>query len=154
MSPVVPDGGDGEAVVVSAEVSAGHDGEAELTLSVRFENGVVAPVVLDAEAGFDVLAGCRAAGVGDLVGTCYSAHSRNQRLGRALGEGASLESLLAGTRMVTEGVPNTASLHEAARLAGVRTPLLDEVHALLYEGKPARDALRALLSRDPRPEFD
>ena len=49
MSPVVPDGGDGEAVVVAAEVSAGHDGEAELTLSVRFENGVVAPVVLDAE---------------------------------------------------------------------------------------------------------
>jgi hypothetical protein len=68
LSPVVPDGGDGEAVVVAAEVSAGHDGEAELTLSVRFENGVVAPVVLDAEAGFDVLAGCRAAGVGDLVG--------------------------------------------------------------------------------------
>lgn len=94
------------------------------------------------------------AGVGDLVGTCYSAHSRNQRLGRALGEGASLESLLAGTRMVTEGVPNTASLHEAARAAGVRTPLLDEVHALLYEGKPAREALRALLSRDPRPEID
>ena len=64
----MPDGGDGEAVVVAAEVSAGHDGEAELTLSVRFENGVVAPVVLDAEAGFDVLAGCGAAGAGDLVG--------------------------------------------------------------------------------------
>jgi glycerol-3-phosphate dehydrogenase (NAD(P)+) len=94
------------------------------------------------------------AGVGDLVGTCYSAHSRNQRLGRALGEGASLDSLLAGTRMVTEGVPNTASLHEAARATGVRTPLLDEVYALLYEGKPAPEALRDLLSRDPRPEID
>lgn len=68
MSQAVLDGGDGVAVVVAAEVSAGHDGEAELTLSVRFENGVVAPVVLDAEAGFDVLAGCGAAGVGDLVG--------------------------------------------------------------------------------------
>ena len=68
MSQVGPGGGDGEAVVVAAEVSAGHDGEAELTLSVRFENGVVAPVVLDAEAGFDVLAGCGASGAGDLVG--------------------------------------------------------------------------------------
>lgn len=68
MSPVGPDSGEGVAVVVAAEVSAGHDGEAELTLSVRFENGVVAPVVLDAEAGFDVLAGCGAAGAGDLVG--------------------------------------------------------------------------------------
>ena len=61
-------GADGEAVVVAVEVSAGHDGEAELTLSVRFENGVVAPVVLDAEAGFDILAGCGAEGAGDLVG--------------------------------------------------------------------------------------
>jgi len=68
LSPVGPDSGEGVAVVVAAEVSAGHDGEAELTLSVRFENGVVAPVVLDAEAGFDVLAGCGAAGAGDLVG--------------------------------------------------------------------------------------
>ncbi len=92
------------------------------------------------------------AGVGDLVGTCYSAHSRNQRLGRALGEGKPLEAVLAGSRMVTEGVPNTASLFEAARGACVRTPLLDEVHAMLYEGKPAREAMRTLLSRDPRPE--
>lgn len=68
MTQSEPGGGDDEAVVVAAEVSAGHDGEAELTLSVRFENGVVAPVVLDAEAGFDVLAGCGAAGADDLVG--------------------------------------------------------------------------------------
>lgn len=54
--------------MVAAEVSAGHDGEAELTLSVRFENGVVAPVVLDAEAGFDLLAGCGAGGADELVG--------------------------------------------------------------------------------------
>lgn len=58
----------GEAVVLAAEVTAGHDGEAELTLTVRFENGVAAPVVLDAEAGFDVLAACGAAGAADLVG--------------------------------------------------------------------------------------
>ena len=62
---------DGEAVVVSAEVSAGHDGEAELTLSVRFENGVVAPVVLDAEAGFDMLAACGASGASELVGQSW-----------------------------------------------------------------------------------
>ncbi|MFM1959775.1 MAG: hypothetical protein RL588_1292 [Pseudomonadota bacterium] len=58
----------GEAVVLGAEVTAGHDGEAELTLTVRFENGVVAPVVLDSEAGFEALAACGAAGAADLVG--------------------------------------------------------------------------------------
>lgn len=63
-----PAGVEGEAVVLAAEVTAGHDGDAELTLSVRFENGVVAPVVLDAEAGFDILAGCDASSVDELVG--------------------------------------------------------------------------------------
>ena len=94
------------------------------------------------------------AGVGDLMATCYSEHSRNHRVGRQLGEGRSLQDIMAGTRMVAEGVPNTASLYEAAKAHGVRTPLLDEIHALLYEGKPAHEALRALLSRDPRAETD
>ena len=94
------------------------------------------------------------AGVGDLMGTCYSEHSRNHRLGRQLGEGRPLAEILGSSRMVTEGVPNTASLHQAAKAAGVRTPLLDEVHAMLYEHKPAPEALRALLSRDPRAETE
>lgn len=92
------------------------------------------------------------AGVGDLVATCYSELSRNHRVGRLLGEGQDLAQILAGTRMVAEGVPNTASLHKAAAARGVRTPLLDEINAILYHAKPAKAALRALLSRDPRPE--
>ncbi len=56
--------------------------------------------------------------------------------------------------MVAEGVPNTESLFHCARKAGVRTPLLDEVYAMLYQDKPARIAMRDLLSRDPRPETD
>lgn len=91
-------------------------------------------------------------GVGDLIATCYSEHSRNHRVGKLLGEGMPLADIISSTRMVAEGVPNTASLYKAARAAGVRTPLLDEIYAILHEGKPAREAMRALLSRDPRPE--
>jgi len=93
-------------------------------------------------------------GVGDLMTTCYSEHSRNHRVGLMLGQGVALDEIIAGTRMVAEGVPNTASLHRAAKEKQVRTPLLDEIHALLYEGKPAREAMKALLARDPRPEAD
>jgi len=93
-------------------------------------------------------------GVGDLMTTCYSEHSRNHRVGLMLGQGRGLDEIIAGTRMVAEGVPNTASLHRAAKEKEVRTPLLDEIHALLYEGKPAQEAMKALLSRDPRPEAD
>jgi len=91
-------------------------------------------------------------GVGDLVATCCSEHSRNHRVGKLLGQGQKLADIVAGTRMVAEGVPNTESLWQCARKAGVRTPLLDEVYAVLYSGKEPAKALRELLSRDPRPE--
>ncbi|TLD69715.1 NAD(P)-dependent glycerol-3-phosphate dehydrogenase [Phragmitibacter flavus] len=93
-------------------------------------------------------------GVGDLVATCYSEHSRNHRVGLMLGQGRSLSDIMGGMRMVAEGVPNTESLWLCARGRGVRTPLLDEVHAVLYEQKSPREALRELFSRDPRPEVD
>lgn len=93
-------------------------------------------------------------GVGDLVATCYSEHSRNHRVGLLLGQGRGLEDILSSTRMIAEGVLNTASLHQAAKARGVRTPLLDEIHAVLHEGKPPHEGMRALLSRDPRPEVD
>ena len=93
-------------------------------------------------------------GVGDLMATCYSHHSRNNRVGRLLGEGQALADILSSTRMVAEGVVNTASLHQVAQQRGQRTPLLDEIHAILHEGKPAKEGLKALLSRDPRPEAE
>ena len=93
-------------------------------------------------------------GVGDLVATCYSEHSRNGRAGRLLGQGVPLAEVIASTRMVAEGVPNTESLHRCARQAGARTPLLDEMYAILYQNKHAKQAMRDLLARDPRPESE
>jgi len=93
-------------------------------------------------------------GVGDLIVTCYSSHSRNNRVGNLLGRGDKLEDIVAGMNMVAEGIPNTESIHHAARRYGVRTPIIDQIYAILYEGKPCRDALSELLSRDPRAESD
>ncbi len=91
-------------------------------------------------------------GMGDLIVTCFSEHSRNHRVGLALGSGKTLEEAVASLGMVAEGVPNTLSIHEAARRFGVRTPIIDAVFGILYEGKPAPLAMRELLTRDPRPE--
>lgn len=93
-------------------------------------------------------------GVGDLVATCYSEHSRNHRVGLMLGQGRNLADITASTRMVAEGIPNTESLWSWACKREVRMPLLDEVYAVLYHGKPPCEALRELLGRDPRPELD
>lgn len=91
-------------------------------------------------------------GVGDLLVTCFSEHSRNHRVGKALGLGKSLEEATASLGMVAEGVPNTLSIFEASQRAKVRTPIIDSVYSILYEKKSAALAMQELLSRDPRPE--
>lgn len=93
-------------------------------------------------------------GVGDLVATSYSTHSRNHRLGLALGKGQDLASITASSTMVAEGVPNTLSLYQCAKEMDVRMPLLEAVHDILYNGKPPHQALRELLGREPRAEFE
>lgn len=93
-------------------------------------------------------------GVGDLIVTCFSEHSRNHRVGLAIGKGQTLQEAVDSLGMVAEGVPNTLSIHDAAHRLGIRTPIIDAVYAILYENKPAALAMRDLLSRDPRPEAD
>ncbi len=95
---------------------------------------------------------CGLSGVGDLIVTCFSEHSRNHRVGLALGAGKTLDEAVSSLGMVAEGVPNTLSIHEAARKAGVRTPILDAVYSVLYRNKPAAIAMRDLLDRDSRAE--
>lgn len=91
-------------------------------------------------------------GVGDLVVTCFSEHSRNHRVGLAIGRGESLESAVASLGMVAEGVLNTRSIYQLARRNGARTPIINAVYRVLYEGQPAAEAMQQLLTRDPRPE--
>lgn len=91
-------------------------------------------------------------GVGDLIVTCYSTHSRNNRVGQMLGKGHTLEEVQDSMHMVVEGIPNTKNLYALARKIDVRTPIIDQVYAILYEQKSPKDALSELLNRDPRPE--
>lgn len=91
-------------------------------------------------------------GVGDLMVTCYSEHSRNNRVGRALGQGGHLEEITERLGMVAEGVPNTEAIYHAAQKAKVRTPLINAVYAILYQQKPPAKALEELLTRDLRHE--
>ncbi len=93
-------------------------------------------------------------GVGDLIATCYSHHSRNFRAGISIGEGNTVEGTLKEAGMVVEGIPNCQSIYEVAQKSGVRTPLIDSIYHVLYENQPAAEALRELLTRAPRPEVE
>ncbi|MEI6352228.1 MAG: NAD(P)H-dependent glycerol-3-phosphate dehydrogenase [Verrucomicrobiota bacterium] len=93
-------------------------------------------------------------GIGDLMVTCFSRHSRNRAVGERLGRGETLEQIAASMQMVAEGVPTALSAYQCARKFGIETPITDATHALLYEGKSSREVLVELLSRDPKPEAE
>ncbi len=91
-------------------------------------------------------------GIGDLMVTCFSRHSRNRAVGERVGKGETLEQIAGSMQMVAEGVPTALSAYECARKHGVETPIIDAVYGLLYEGKKPAEVLTEILSREPKPE--
>jgi glycerol-3-phosphate dehydrogenase (NAD(P)+) len=91
-------------------------------------------------------------GAGDLMATAFSRHSRNRRVGEELGQGRRLDEIVAAMRTVAEGIPTSQSAFDCARRAGVETPIIDEIYAIIHQGKPPREGLRALLQRDLKSE--
>ena len=90
------------------------------------------------------------AGLGDLVLTCTDNQSRNRRFGMALGAGNSTEQAMAEIGQVVEGYRNTREVHLLAARLGVEMPICEQIYAILYEGKPPKEAALALLSRDKK----
>ena len=91
-------------------------------------------------------------GLGDLMATCFSRLSRNRDFGERAGRGEKIESLLQPGAKLAEGVPTCRAAYRLARKLGVETPIIDEVHAMLYDGKDVRRAVTDLLSRDTKME--
>jgi glycerol-3-phosphate dehydrogenase (NAD(P)+) len=83
-------------------------------------------------------------GMGDLIATCISPHSRNRKLGEQLGLGRSLEDVLAGSTQVAEGVRTAQAVYQLAERHGVAMPVCTEVHRVLSDEIPAADAYRGL----------
>ena len=92
------------------------------------------------------------AGMGDLVLTCTGDLSRNRRVGLALGAGEQLESVLAETDAVAEGVRTTMATRDLSLAHGVEMPIVDAVYSVLYEAVNPVEALTRLMAREPKPE--
>jgi glycerol-3-phosphate dehydrogenase (NAD(P)+) len=93
------------------------------------------------------------AGMGDLVLTCTGDLSRNRQVGFRLGQGQTIDEILAGMSQVAEGVKTTKSAYDLARKHHVDMPLTDAVYSVLYQGVTARDAVANLLARELKAEF-
>jgi glycerol-3-phosphate dehydrogenase (NAD(P)+) len=91
-------------------------------------------------------------GIGDLITTCVSPHSRNRRLGEELGKGRGVDEVLAEMVMVAEGVPTTRSVYEYSIRHEVDMPITEHVYGVLFGGLSPRKAVSELMMRDRKAE--
>jgi glycerol-3-phosphate dehydrogenase (NAD(P)+) len=122
------------------------------TQAALITRGLAEMTRLGVALGADPLTFSGLAGMGDLILTCTGALSRNRAVGVALGKGRKIEEILAEMTMVAEGVKTARAARELARRAGVEMPIVEEMHAILYEGRGAREAVEALMLRAPKAE--
>lgn len=92
------------------------------------------------------------AGMGDLIATCTSRHSRNRRAGEEIGRGRSVTEILAESRMVVEGIWTTVAAVQLAESCGVELPIARVLQGVLFAGKDPQAAVAELMERDPRAE--
>lgn len=129
-------------------LGAGDNGKAALVT-----RGLAEMTRLGVAMGASALTFAGLTGLGDCVVTCMSPHSRNRRLGEAIGRGASLAEVEAGMFQVAEGVGAARTAQELGRRLGVETPIADAVCAVLFEGVEVARAISALMQRDTREEL-
>ncbi|MCP5485983.1 MAG: NAD(P)-dependent glycerol-3-phosphate dehydrogenase [Spirochaetales bacterium] len=92
------------------------------------------------------------AGMGDLIATCSSPMSRNHTVGEKLAKGLKLKEILEQMNAVAEGVETTARIHRIATEKGIEMPVTAQVHAILFEDKPVKQAIYDLMTRDLKSE--
>lgn len=128
-------------------------GAGDNTLAALMTRGLAEISRIATAIGADPLTCMGLAGMGDLVVTCTSRHSRNRTFGEAFVGGESLADYQRRTGMVVEGAEAAASILELARAHDVQVPITQAVHDLLYSNMPLSQAIDALLGRSPNQEF-
>ena len=96
---------------------------------------------------------CGLSGIGDLIVTCASMHSRNRRAGILIGKGYTMEEAMKEVKMVVEGVYSAKAAMGLAEKYGIQLPIIEQVNEVLFNGKPAADAVRDLMLRDKKIEI-
>ncbi|MBR1827985.1 MAG: NAD(P)H-dependent glycerol-3-phosphate dehydrogenase, partial [Atopobiaceae bacterium] len=139
-------------IAIAAGIAAGL-GAGDNTLAVLMTRGLAEMGRLSAARGGDPMTCMGLAGMGDLVVTCTSRHSRNRSFGEAFAAGETLDSYEERTGMVVEGARAALSIWEMAHSLGIEAPITDAVHDLLYEDASLTEAIDSLLTRTPHVEF-
>ena len=137
------------AIAAGASTGLGFGMNSMATLVTR---GLAEMIRLGIAMGGEAFTFGGLAGVGDLMATCGSPRSRNNRVGYQLGRGRRIDEILAEMSMVAEGVRTTRAVLDLASRRGVEMPIAEAVGRILYEGETVREALADLMDREAKAE--
>lgn len=135
------------AAGASDGLALGHNARAAL-----ITRGLAEIARLGVRMGSNPLTFSGLSGLGDLVLTCTGALSRNYTVGVEIGKGRSLMDITGGMKMVAEGVKTSRAARSLARIKGVEMPITEAVYNVLYEGKPPKEAVLELMTRELKGE--
>ncbi|MGL5428785.1 MAG: NAD(P)H-dependent glycerol-3-phosphate dehydrogenase, partial [Cetobacterium sp.] len=92
-------------------------------------------------------------GIGDLVVTCASQHSRNRYVGERLGKGENIDDILKSMVMVAEGVPTVKAVYAKKLALGISMPIVEAIYAIIYENADTKEKVKELMTRELKEEF-
>lgn len=139
------------ALAAGAVDGLGYGDNAKAALITR---GLAEITRLGVKMGANPLTFSGLTGMGDLIVTCTSVHSRNWRAGNLLGQGYKLPEILAQMGMVVEGVRTAKAAHQLAQTYDVAMPISSALYNVLFEEQPPKDAVDALMARMKKREID
>ncbi|MGN1147628.1 MAG: NAD(P)H-dependent glycerol-3-phosphate dehydrogenase [Lachnospiraceae bacterium] len=145
-------GGSLKNVVALAAGIADGLGYGDNTKAALITRGIIEIARLGVAMGARFETFCGLTGIGDLIVTCASMHSRNRRAGILIGQGKTMEEAMAEVKMVVEGVYSAKAAMELAEKYQVQLPIIEQVNKVLFEGKPADEAVKDLMLRDKKIE--
>jgi len=128
------------------------EGYGDNTVAALISRGLAEMRRLGIALGADEQTFAGVAGLGDLVVTCLSKHSRNRYVGEEIGKGRTLKDVLAGMKMIAEGVWTTESAKALAEKHQIEMPIVEETYKILFEGKDHRTAITDLMRREVKDE--
>lgn len=138
-------------IAIAAGISDGV-GFGDNTKAALLNRGMVEITRLGTAMGANRMTFAGLSGMGDLIVTCTSRHSRNRYLGEEIGKGKTLEQVLDDMVMVAEGVRTTRSAYDLSKKLDVTMPITEEVYRILFEDKDPKKAVYDLMTRDPKAE--
>lgn len=145
-------GGALKNVIALAAGTADGLGYGDNTKAALITRGIaeIARLGIEMGANFQTLYGL--SGMGDLIVTCASVHSRNRKAGYLMGQGYTMDEAMKEVKMVVEGVYSAKAAKQLADKYQVEMPIVEEVNKVLFEGKSAKDAVTDLMLRDKKLE--